>query len=97
MKQKIGLRGLNYVFHVFTLNAINTYDIKYFHVIIINFILQENYGKSIQHNRSGVSTYTVGINQFSDLTTQEFKDNYLGQQGHSFVSQSSYTLYVCTS
>jgi len=41
-------------------------------------IFKENYGKSIQHNRSGVSTYTVGINQFSDLTTQEFKDNYLG-------------------
>lgn len=39
-------------------------------------IFQSNLRKHEEHNKSG-SSYTQGINQFTDLTWEEFKEGYL--------------------
>merc|ERR1712200_82611 len=41
-------------------------------------IFKTNYEAAIQHNKDTTSTFTRGINQFSDLTQDEFKASYLG-------------------
>merc|ERR1719290_41386 len=41
-------------------------------------IFKMNYEAAIQHNKAAISTFTRGINQFSDLTKDEFKASYLG-------------------
>jgi len=38
---------------------------------------QKNYLKTVEESRKNLP-YTVGVTQFSDLTQQEFKSNYLG-------------------
>jgi len=40
-------------------------------------IFQQNLRKYEQHNKSGAS-WTMGVNQFSDLTDQEFEDRHMG-------------------
>merc|ERR1712142_541497 len=48
-------------------------------------IFEENYLSTVSEKRS-LKPYTTGITQFSDLTHQEFKDNYLGLKRHSVPS-----------
>jgi len=48
-------------------------------------IFEENYLTTLSEKKS-LKPYTTGITQFSDLTHQEFKDNYLGLKRHSVPS-----------
>jgi hypothetical protein len=40
---------------------------------------QKNYLDTVVENTKSNLPYTVGVTQFSDLTREEFKSNYLGQ------------------
>ncbi len=40
---------------------------------------QKNYLDTVVENTKSNLPYTVGVTQFSDLTHEEFKSNYLGQ------------------
>merc|ERR1712168_660498 len=48
-------------------------------------IFEENYW-STKGEQKMLKSYTTGVTQFSDLTHQEFKDNYLGLKRHSVPS-----------
>lgn len=41
-------------------------------------VFRSNLRQIILHNLNDTHTYTMGINQFTDLTPQEFKDQYVG-------------------
>ena len=57
-------------------------------------VFADTFKKIVEHNRSG-SSFKMGINQFSDLTEDEFKNTYLmkpswlnGSRGHHNTSFS---------
>ncbi|MCD7450619.1 hypothetical protein HAX54_007593 [Datura stramonium] len=41
-------------------------------------VFEENYAYITEHNSKGNSTYTLGLNAYSDLTHQEFRNSFLG-------------------
>ncbi|PHU20925.1 hypothetical protein BC332_12076 [Capsicum chinense] len=41
-------------------------------------VFEENYAYIIEHNSKGNSSYTLGLNEYSDLTHHEFRETFLG-------------------
>ena len=60
-------------------NFKHTYNKKYeIEVEAFRFkIFKENVDKMIKHNADTTQTYTMGITQFADMTTQEFVEQVL--------------------
>ncbi len=46
---------------------------------------QKNYLETVVENTKSNLPYTVGVTQFSDLTHEEFKSNYLGQLSFKYL------------
>lgn len=58
-------------------------------------IFNENVKKINEHNADGRYTYTLGLNQFADLTASEFKEQYVtGGYNRSHPRSVNYTTYA---
>merc|ERR1719411_1841099 len=55
-------------------------------------VFAENLKQINAHNKAGLS-YTLGVNQFSDLTQEEFKTQFLG--GYKALSSSQRDVLLC--